>query len=228
MRAARATGGAAMDARRRGLAGARAPEGVQPAQPAALERDHARPAQVGDAGDLGPRMGPGGADAGAQREHATLRSRHARQAALEAQDGTPQGMVATAGLGRGWAVGQAVGRPAARAAGAGAALARGRAMRTRRASCRSPPDAPTAPPGAALPEDPPESDGAEPEPAAGGGRCGRHAGASMTDGTVPAGVDDRGGRHGRGRHRGRAGAGTGTGHRRGLGHGHCRNRRRRR
>ena len=104
--------------RRRGrglciLAGARAPEGVQPAQPAALERDHARPPQVRDAGDLGPRVGLGGADAGAQREHAPLGPRHLRQASLEAQDGAAQGALAAEGL-RGGAVGQAVGGVAPR------------------------------------------------------------------------------------------------------------------
>ena len=94
------------------LTRARAPEGVQPAQAAALERDHARPAQVGDARDLGPRVGLRRADAGAQREHAALGPRHARQAALEAQDGAPQGAIAAADLRGAAVVVRALGRAA--------------------------------------------------------------------------------------------------------------------
>ena len=127
--------GAATEVGMRVLARARAPEGVQPAQPAALERDHARTAQVGDARDLGPRVGPRGADAGAQREDAALGARYARQAALEAQDGAPQGAVAAGALAAGCCRRAADGS-ALRALAAGAvAPGRGRSA-TRRASCR--------------------------------------------------------------------------------------------
>jgi hypothetical protein len=87
---------------------------MQPAQTAALERDHARPAQVSDPRHFAARVGTRDADAGAQREHATLGPRHARQAPLEAQDGVTQRAVTAARLGGG-APGQADGGPASRA-----------------------------------------------------------------------------------------------------------------
>ena len=139
-------------------------QGVQPAQPAALERDHARPPQVRDAGDLGPRVGLGGADAGAQREHAPLGPRHLRQASLEAQDGAAQGALAAEGL-RGGAVGQAVGGVAPRGGARGTTRAWSRVMRMPPGVAPAAPDVPPAAPDAALPDEPAGVDGAEPEPA---------------------------------------------------------------
>ena len=80
--------------RARGLAAARAVQRLEPAQPAALERDHACALEVGDACDLAAGVGAQAPDAGAQAEHATLRAGHARQAAAEAKDGAPQGVLA--------------------------------------------------------------------------------------------------------------------------------------
>ena len=54
------------------LARARAVEGAQPAQAAALERDDARAPQMGDARDLAARVRAQAPDAGAQAEHAAL------------------------------------------------------------------------------------------------------------------------------------------------------------
>ena len=71
---------------------------MQPAQPAALELDHAGAGQVGDARDLGPRVRPRAADASAQGEDAALGPGHARQAAPETQDGAAQGALAAQDL----------------------------------------------------------------------------------------------------------------------------------
>jgi hypothetical protein len=61
---------------------------------------------MGDPRDLAARVRAQAPDAGAQAEHATLGARHARQAAVEAQDGAPQVALALldargAGLGLG-------------------------------------------------------------------------------------------------------------------------------
>jgi hypothetical protein len=107
------------------LAGAGAVELTQAPQAAALQADDPRALEMGDARHLAARVRPQATEAGAQAEHAALGARHARQAAAEAQDGLPQGALATLDA-RGATLGLALRRAAALTVGAGRARARGR------------------------------------------------------------------------------------------------------